>query len=302
VNDSVSELRWWPPEMLDAGRWGESVSAVLARMLRARDRGRFPQAVLLTGPRGLGREHAAVETAAALTCPLGGPSGCSCSSCGRARSGSHPDVAAVLPQGAKGQIGVDAVRTLVTGVASRPYEGRLRVWILDGVERQGLGAEAANAFLKTLEEPPEHARFLLLAVNQAAVLPTVRSRCQHVPLPGVVAASGASACDTPELTALAEAGVDVGKAVDTVRAALNAAFEHDLRGMIGLSVELGDEPAAFQLTAAGALSLIAGDRHAEELSRLASSLLTKERRTGALSLNRQRQLLSCLLSWYRELD
>ena len=131
---------------------------------------------LLIGPAGLGRELAAVEAAALLVCDESAEpwneNGCS----KRIRDGVHPDVTAVLPMGAAQIITIKQVRKIVDDAPGRPYEGLRRVWILDGVEAGKFGDEASNAFLKVLEEPPEHVVFILLADNPTEVLPTVHFR------------------------------------------------------------------------------------------------------------------------------
>ena len=186
-----SPARWWQPSRLDRERWAEVVEPVVERVASACRRQRLPHALLLIGPAGLGRELAAVETAALLTCAQRSEASrerwCACAGCQRVRAGIHPDVAAVLPQGASQQIRIDQIRAVVEAAPGRPFESTRRVWILDGVEAGRFGAEAANAFLKTLEEPPAHVRFVLLAANPDAVLPTIRSRCQQLALPNAVA-------------------------------------------------------------------------------------------------------------------
>ncbi len=297
--------RWFADAALDAGRWKELVEALLGRVATARERGRFPQSLLLVGPEGLGRELAAVELAAALVCPEDRGPWCDCRSCRRVRAGTHPDVVAVLPQGAGRQIKIDQVREIVEAAPGRPYESRLRVWILAGVEAGGLGREAANAFLKTLEEPPEHVRFLLLAANPTGVLPTIRSRCQTLMLPGTVAAAESLGLDAsvPELLALGMEPEPLAEALATSRAALAAARDGRVEELLRLPAAL-ETDLAFPLVTAAALQGVAdgeGD-DAEEWVRLAGTLVRAEQRCKALNLGRERQLLACLLGWYRELD
>ncbi len=293
-------MTWWAPEVLDRERWGALVAPALERVQRAQRRGLFPHALLLVGPSGLGREVAAVEMATLLVCgggPAGGEGGAD-----RVRRGVHPDVVVVAPEPPSEAIKIEQVREVTASVPGRPFEGRARVWILDGVEAGRFGAEAANAFLKTLEEPPEHVHFLLLAANPAAVLPTIRSRCQTLPLPGLVAVSNLVGCDVPpELVGHPGAA---GALLEAVRQALEAAMAGEVRGLLGLP-RLGDGQAAvFEVVAAVALEMAGSARwqeHARELVGLASDLLAVERRTRALNLNRERQLLSSLLGWYQEL-
>ena len=177
----------------------------LKRLLGARDRNRLPHAVLMIGPPGLGRELAAVEAAVLLTCEGTGALWAGGGCADRVRDGVHPDVQAVLPTGAKQIIKIDQVREVVKSAAGRPYEGERRVWIFDGVEADRFEAPSANAFLKTLEEPPAHAVFILLAANPSAVLPTILSRCQQLALPGEQWPSHAGCRDDvglPELAAV----------------------------------------------------------------------------------------------------
>ena len=299
-------MSWWSDEPLDRERWGRLVEPALERIVVARDRGRFPHALLLTGPAGLGRELAAMEAAVLLTC-RGATSPWFESSCAdRVRRGLHPDVVAVLPEGASHQIKIDQVREVVESAAGRPFEGLHRVWIFDGVEAGRFGAEAANAFLKTLEEPPDHVRFVLLAANPTAVLPTIRSRCQTLALPGAAAvADGLGEQIQPELTATVLSGHEVDGFAGDVNSALCGAFDGDLRGLMRLPGLASDGLPVFEVIAAVAVEMggqeVDADR-ACELIRLAADLLATERRSRALNLNRDRQLISCLLRWHRELD
>lgn len=299
-------MTWWSEETLARDRWGQLVDPVLERIVAARDRERFPHALLLIGPAGLGRELAALETAVLFTCQ-GAEAPWSDSSCAeRVRRGLHPDVAAVLPEGASQQIKIDQVREVVEAAPGRPFEGLHRVWIFDGVEAGRFGAEAANAFLKTLEEPPDHVRFVLLAANPTAVLPTIRSRCQAVALPGAVAvADFLGEQIQPELTATVLAGHEVDGFTSCVNQALTEALAGDFRELQRLPELANDGLPAFEVIAAVAIEMggqeADGDR-ASELVRLANELLVTDRRTRGLNLNRGRQLSSCLLRWFRELD
>ena len=103
-----------------------------------------------------------------------------CRQCDRIARGIHADVQTVtIPPAEEGpqhkEIGVDQIREVQRAVALAPFEGRTRVVIIDPAER--LSEEAQNAFLKTLEEPPPNAVFVLIATRGDALLPTVRSRC-----------------------------------------------------------------------------------------------------------------------------
>jgi len=303
---SDDPARWWDAELLDRERWGALVEPALERLLKARDRDRLPHAVLLVGPAGLGRELAAVEAAVLLTCEgMSEPWG-NGSCADRVRDGVHPDVQAVLPTGAKQIIKIVQIREIVKSAAGRPYEGDRRVWILDGVEAGHFGAEAANAFLKVLEEPPEHVVFILLAANPMAVLPTILSRCQRLALPGIVAVTHSLAGDSPlpELGGTSFAEDVPGETLEMIRNALETGLVGETRSLLRLPHALPDGAPPFAAVAAVAVNMAAeaeSKAAGEELSRLAANLLAVERRTRALNLNAKGQMVSSLLRWQREL-
>jgi DNA polymerase-3 subunit delta' len=92
-------------------------------------------------------------------------------------SGAHPDVFVVGPEGGK-DIGIEAVRDVLSRAVTYPMVAPYKYLVVDGVDR--LTIPAANAILKTLEEPPEKTRFFLLAESLHRVIPTIRSRCGRV--------------------------------------------------------------------------------------------------------------------------
>jgi DNA polymerase III subunit delta' len=100
-----------------------------------------------------------------------------CVACRRIARGIHPDVIVVEP-GDNGSIRIDQVREILDRVAYRPFEGRVRVAILDDADL--LVAAAQNALLKTLEEPPNSSVFILVTSRPDALLPTVQSRCPRL--------------------------------------------------------------------------------------------------------------------------
>jgi DNA polymerase-3 subunit gamma/tau len=132
-------------------------------------------AYLFSGPRGTGKTSTARILAKALNCTnlTDGEPCCECESCVAIENGRSFDL---FELDAASNNGVDAVRDLVERSAvSSP--GRTKVYILDEVHM--LTAAASNALLKTLEEPPEHVRFVLATTDPQKVLPTIRSRTQH---------------------------------------------------------------------------------------------------------------------------
>jgi DNA polymerase-3 subunit delta' len=89
----------------------------------------------------------------------------------------HVDFTTIAPEGDK-DLGIDPIRDLIEGSNSYPMVGPIKIILVDGVDR--LTTPAANALLKTLEEPPSKVRFFLLAENYARVIPTIQSRCGRV--------------------------------------------------------------------------------------------------------------------------
>ena len=192
---------------------------------------------LLTGPPGSGRSTAARAFAAALQCELGG---CGrCPACRTALAGTHADVELVST--ALLSHGVKDMRALVLRAARHPAGGRWQVILLEDADR--LTEQAANALLKSIEEPPARTVWLLCAPTVEDVLATLRSRCRVLSL------------RTPSSTAVAEVlvrrdGVDPAMAAFAARAA---------QGHIGRARRLArDEQARLRRAAALRLPTMLG--------------------------------------------
>lgn len=149
--------------------------------------GRFPHALLVTGESGIGKRAWADAVSGLLLCasPLnseaGAPVACGrCRQCELVAASSHPDVRVFSPEKSR-MIRVDQVRSLSEFAVSSPQVAERKVAIIDRADQ--LNINAANALLKTLEEPAPDFVLLLLQENGRPVLPTIRSRCQVVPLP-----------------------------------------------------------------------------------------------------------------------
>ncbi|MBI5880407.1 MAG: DNA polymerase III subunit delta' [Chloroflexi bacterium] len=160
--------------------------AMLARAARTRP----SHAYLITGPAQIGKLTLAQDFARALNCTAGDapalfgepaepPCGV-CRACQAIAAGRHPDVHTVKRQADKSEILVDQLRDVQNELALKPYEARWRVAIVEHIDEAN--ASAANAFLKTLEEPAPQVVIVLTAQNPESVLPTIRSRCQQLPL------------------------------------------------------------------------------------------------------------------------
>jgi len=128
---------------------------------------------LFVGDSGVGRKFAARCFVRELFCTGTKQSSCKCLHCTQIRANTHPDLVVLE------DTGIDAIRNIIEVAASFPSISKQKFFILDAVDC--LSVAAANAFLKLLEEPPQTARFILLANSTKAVLPTIRSRCCIVP-------------------------------------------------------------------------------------------------------------------------
>ena len=132
-------------------------------------------AYLFVGPPGAGKKSAARAFACALFCDDGGCG--TCGACARVKRGTHPDVHVDQPEGAAGYLG-EQVREIIHDVSLSPIEGPRKLYIMEGADV--FNETAANALLKTLEEPPGDVVFVLLAHSLEPVPPTIVSRCQIV--------------------------------------------------------------------------------------------------------------------------
>src|SRR5476649_1791795 len=159
-------------------------TAVTAALRQALTSGRLAQAYLLCGPRGVGKTSLARIFAKACNCLNGtGPNGVAeepcnvCSACTSIQEGSSLDV---IEMDAATNRGIEEVRSLRENVGIAPAELRYKIYIIDEVHM--LTKEAWNAFLKTLEEPPAHVKFIFATTDPNDVPETILSRCQRFDL------------------------------------------------------------------------------------------------------------------------
>ncbi|MCD6497807.1 MAG: DNA polymerase III subunit delta' [Deltaproteobacteria bacterium] len=150
---------------------------VLEMLRREMDAQRLAHAYLLSGPVGVGKALTARALAQALNCKEEPGEGCGhCSSCDRIRRGVHPDFLVLEPDGR--WIKVEQVREIEARCETGPFEGTYLVVVIDPADR--LNQAAANALLKTLEEPKAGVLFCLVTAAPHKMMATVRSRCQSL--------------------------------------------------------------------------------------------------------------------------
>jgi DNA polymerase III subunit gamma/tau len=171
MNHTTLYRRWRPR------RFGGIVGQepIVRTLRRAIETDRVSHAYLFSGPRGTGKTSTAKVLAMGLNCekgPTPEPDG-TCESCRAVIGNSSMDV---LEMDAASNRGIDEIRDLRDNVNLAPAAGRMKVYIIDEVHM--LTAEAFNALLKMLEEPPEHVVFVLATTEKHKVLPTIISRCQ----------------------------------------------------------------------------------------------------------------------------
>lgn len=138
--------------------------------------GRLAQAYLFCGPRGVGKTSCARIFAKTINCMHRTPEGEACGECESCRDFASGVSYNVIELDAASNNGVDHIRDLTEQVNVPPQVGKYRVFIIDEVHM--LSPSAFNAFLKTLEEPPSYAVFILATTEKNKVLPTILSRCQ----------------------------------------------------------------------------------------------------------------------------
>ena len=162
-------------------------------------RGRAPSSYIFAGESGIGKKLAALNLAKALNCIgkehaaesmglldnsaslSGGPDteidACDeCSSCRKIDRGIHPDFLMIAPE--SGQIRIEEIRAIDDALSLKAFEGRYKVVIVDDADT--MNQYAANAFLKTLEEPPEDSLIVLISSNTDHLPDTIKSRCSRV--------------------------------------------------------------------------------------------------------------------------
>lgn len=155
---------------------------IMNELINSVKNGMSSNAYIFEGPRGLFKHENARLFAAALTCLSDGDIPCGmCRSCVEAAANSNPDIIYVNRPKDKKSISVDTIRGVNEDALIKPFSSPRKVYIIN--EGDLLTAQAQNAFLKTFEEPPEFAVFIIVAETAASLLPTVISRAVTVSFP-----------------------------------------------------------------------------------------------------------------------
>ncbi|MFB0565064.1 MAG: DNA polymerase III subunit delta' [Candidatus Aminicenantaceae bacterium] len=148
------------------------VKQILRKSLQKRG---IPNSLLFTGPEGVGKKEVAMVIAKALNCEKKEDDACeTCAPCRAISKGNFPDVITITPGG--NVVKIDQIRLVKQTAYLKPMVGKKRVFIVTEAEK--MTEEAANSFLKILEEPPSFSHIILVTNNSYLILPTIKSRCQ----------------------------------------------------------------------------------------------------------------------------
>ena len=219
----IQKAAWILADAFDSVLGQPKVRDFLRQSIRS---GRTSHAYLFCGPTGSNKTSTAFALAQVLLCPnnpheeKGGLCG-KCENCNRIRRKSHPDVKFLEPAGANGYL-VEQIREVVSDCSFAPIQADKKIFIMDRVDL--LNHASANAFLKTLEEPPDNVVFILLGRTRDSVLETIASRCQVIPFrhippteaAGIVAQNTGSTVDVA-LEAIEACSGSITKAIEFLR-------------------------------------------------------------------------------------
>lgn len=252
--------------------------AVAAEMLAGR--ARWPHAVLIGGREGLGKRRLAMHLARALLCeaPRADGEACgTCVSCRLVESGSHPDLRLVEPvtydeegnASKTDNIGVDRIRELTAFVQLSSHRRVAKVAVI--VPAEALNVAAANALLKTLEEPPSATYLLLVSHQPGRLAATVVSRCRRVPV-GEPEPATANAWLATQ--GVADPGAALARAGGAPLLALELAQPEIKQGMEALMADLARPEQMSAVAVAARLEAVPKDERGTELGHLLYWMLT----------------------------
>ena len=283
---------------------------------------RVSHAYLFCGPAGSNKTQAAYAFARAILCegdPCADCEGCTSQACRHIVRKAHPDVHYLAPEGAQGYV-VDQIRDVMADTLLAPIQAKRKVYIIDRVDL--LGTAAANAFLKTLEEPPSDVVLILLGRTRESVLPTIVSRCQVVPFRHIPASEAAgilvqnTGCTLPEASIAIEAcGGSITKAADFLRSKERARLRLTMTQALASLARADDLDVlgyAAEVVLASKAPLDQGRQEQERVLDERSEFLQKsalktletrhKRALSQASFELLRQMTSVAKSWLRDVE
>ncbi|MDD2965047.1 MAG: DNA polymerase III subunit gamma/tau [Bacteroidales bacterium] len=173
MENFVVSARKYRPATFNSVVGQPSITSTLKNAIRSNH---LAQAFLFTGPRGVGKTTCARILAKTINCRNLTAETEACNECESCRAFNSSASFNIYELDAASNNSVDSMRTLIDQVRIPPQDGRYKVYIIDEVHM--LSSQAFNAFLKTLEEPPAYAKFILATTEKHKILPTILSRCQ----------------------------------------------------------------------------------------------------------------------------
>ena len=173
MSDYIVSARKYRPDSFESLIGQDTIARTLKNSIQ---RGKLGHAYLFCGPRGVGKTSAARIFAKTINCSNPGPAMEPCGECESCRSFAEGRSYCIHELDAASNNGVEDIKNLMELVQIPPQTGKYSVFIIDEVHM--LSSQAFNAFLKTLEEPPAHAIFILATTEKHKILPTILSRCQ----------------------------------------------------------------------------------------------------------------------------
>jgi DNA polymerase-3 subunit gamma/tau len=290
--DYVVVARRYRPQGFDELIGQQHVAQALKRAIES---DRVGHAYLFTGARGVGKTSAARILAKALNCEQG-PTPTPCNECEICQSIAAGDDVDVLEIDGASNRGIDEIRQLRQNVAVRPSRSRYKIYIIDEVHM--LTKEAFNALLKTLEEPPEHVKFIFATTEANKIPITILSRCQRFDFAGIE--SGAIQTRLAQIAA--NEGVEIETDALQILAMRAAGSMRDSQSLLEQLLSGGSN----KITAADVTQML-GIAPAARLSQLVLPLVNRDAATALAELDGAiaegadvGQLVDQLLGYFRD--
>ena len=290
--DYVVVARRYRPQGFDELIGQQHVAQALKRAIES---DRVGHAYLFTGARGVGKTSAARILAKALNCERG-PTPTPCNECEICQSIAAGDDVDVLEIDGASNRGIDEIRQLRQNVAVRPSRSRYKIYIIDEVHM--LTKEAFNALLKTLEEPPEHVKFVFATTEANKIPITILSRCQRFDFAGIEA----GAIQTRLAQIAANEGVEIEPDALQILAMRAAGSMRDSQSLLEQLLSGGGNKIT-----AGDVTQMLGIAPAARLSRLVMPLVNRDAATALAELDGAiaegadvGQLVDQLLGYFRD--